>query len=95
MNDIFEVFKSYEVNKEYIISPNYENLFILLDNKKIKSLSGYKDSVAVVRYFFKNKDINEYLISADNDNLVIIWDITDNYNINLMSILMARFIVAN
>ena len=85
MNDIFEVFKSYEDNKEYIISPNYENhnldIFLLLDNKKMMSLSGHKDSVAVVRYFFNNKDINEYLISADSNNLVIIWDITDNYNI--------------
>ena len=85
MNDIFEVFKSYEDNKEYIISPNYENhnldIFMLLDNKKINSLSGHKDSVAVVRYFFNNKDSNEYLISADSNNLVIIWDITDNYSI--------------
>ena len=92
MNDIFEVFKSYEDNKEYIISPNYENhnldIFLLSDNKKMISLSGHKDNVAVVRYFFNNKDINEYLISADSNNLVIIWDITDNYNIYSLIILM-------
>ena len=85
MNDIFEFFKFNEDNKEYIISPNYENhnldIFILLDNKKIKSLNGHEDNVTVVRYFINNKDNNEYLISADSNYIVIIWDITDNYNI--------------
>ena len=84
-NDIFEVFKSYKDNKEYIISPNKDNynldIFILLDNKKIKSLNGHKNNIRTVRYFINNKDYNEYLISADKDNLVIIWDITNNYNI--------------
>ena len=28
-----------------------------------------------------NKNYNEYLISADKDKIVIIWDITNNYNI--------------
>ena len=85
MNDIFEVFKSYEDDKEYIISPNSEDhnldIFMLLDNKKIKSLKGHKDSITVVRYFINNKDYNEYLISSDCNYIVIIWDITDNYSI--------------
>ena len=34
-----------------------------------------------MRYFINNKNFNEYLISADNDKVVIIWDITNNYNI--------------
>lgn len=85
MNDIFEVFKSYEDDKEYIISPNSEDhnldIFMLLDNKKIKSLKGHQDSITVVRYFINNKDFNEYLISSDCNYIVIIWDIIDNYNI--------------
>ena len=28
-----------------------------------------------------DKDKNEYLISADDDKIVIIWDITNNFNI--------------
>ena len=84
-NDIFEVFISYKDNKEYIISPNSQNynldIFSLLDNKKIKSLSGHKALILTVRYFINNKDYNEYLISADDNKIVIIWDITNNYNI--------------
>ena len=34
-----------------------------------------------VRYFINNKDYNEYLISADSNKIVIIWDITNYYNI--------------
>jgi len=85
INDIFEVFISYKDNKEYIISPNYNNhnldIFTLLDNKKIKSLNGHTKNIKSVRYFINNKDYNEYLISADNNKIVIIWDITNNYNI--------------
>ena len=83
-NDIFEVFISYKDNKEYIISPNIKDnldIFALLDNKIIKSLNGHKAKISTVRYFINNKDYNEYLISADIDNIVIIWDITNNYNI--------------
>jgi len=83
-NDIFEVFKSYKDNKEYVISPNINNhnldIFTLLDNKKIKSLNGHKNEISTIRYFINNKDYNEYLISADKDYIIIIWDITNNYN---------------
>ena len=84
-NDIFEVFKSYKDNEEYIISPNIKNynldIFALLDNKKIKSLNGHKNNITIIRYFINNKDYNEYLISADLNYIFILWDITNNYNI--------------
>ena len=74
--DIFEVFKSYKDNKEYIISKNKDNynldIFILLDNKKIKSLNGHNNHITIIRYFINNKDYNEYLISADKNYIVII-----------------------
>jgi len=83
--DIFEVFKCYKDNKEYIISPNINNynldIFILLDNKKINSLNGHKNHISTIRYFINNKDYNEYLISADRNKIAIIWDINNNYNI--------------
>jgi len=85
VNDMFEVFISYKDNKEYIISPNKDNfnldIFTLLDNQKIKSLNRHKNHITTVRYFINNKDYNEYLISADYNYIVIIWDITNNYNI--------------
>ena len=84
-NDNFEVFKCYKDNKEYIISPNKDNynldIFILLDNKKIKSLNEHKNRITTIKYFINNKDYSEYLISADLNYKVIIWDINNNYNI--------------
>jgi len=99
-NDIFEVFKSYKDNKGYVISPNIKNhnldIFALLDNKLIKSLHGHKNEISTIRYFINNKDYNEYLISTDKDYIAIIWDITNNYILNIILILniMMKFIVA-
>jgi len=83
-SDIFEVFTSYKDKKGYIASKNINyciDIFALLDNQKIKSLSGHNNSICTIRYFINNKDYNEYLISADHNYLVILWDITNNYNI--------------
>ena len=84
-NDMFEVFLSYKDNKEYIASPNINNynldIYELIDNKKVLSLRGHKNDVRTVRYFINKKDYKEYLISADDNKIVIIWEISDNYNI--------------
>ena len=84
--DIFEIFISYIDNKEYLISPNRNNdldIFTLLNKTKISPLKGHNNDIRTIRYFInKNSyNFNEYLISADNSKIVIIWDITDNYNI--------------
>ena len=84
VNDIFEVFISLKDKKQYIVSPNINyNLDILnlLDNKIILSLEGHENRITTVRYFINNKDNKEYLISADKNKIVIIWDITNNYDI--------------
>ena len=84
-NDIFEVYLSYKDNKEYIASPNTRNsnvdIFILVKNQKLVSLKGHKIDIRTIRYFINNKNYNEYLISADCSKTVIVWDITNNYNI--------------
>ena len=85
-NDIFEVFLSYKDNKEYIISPNYISnnleIYSLTQIKLISSLEGHKNRITVVRYFINKKNnFHEYLISADYNKIVIIWDITNNYKI--------------
>ena len=78
-NDMFEIFKSPNENKEYLISPNSNNynldIFDLLDNKLVHSFPGHKNRIRTVRYN------NNYLISADDDKIVIIWDINNNYKI--------------
>ena len=84
-NDMFEIFISYKDNKEYLVSPNCNNykldIYTLFDNKKINSLSGHNNIIRTIRYFMNDKDKNEYLISADDNKIVIIWDITNNFNI--------------
>jgi len=84
-NDMFEIFISYKDNNEYLVSPNNNNykldIFNLNNNQIINSLSGHKNHIRTIRYFINNKNKNEYLISADDDKIVIIWDITNNYNI--------------
>ena len=85
-NDMFEIFISYRDNKEYLVSPNTNNykldIFNLINNHLITSLSGHNNKIFTIRYFINNKNKNEYLISADHNKIVIIWDITNNYNIN-------------
>jgi len=73
---MLEIFISYKDNKEYVISPNKDNynldIFTLLDYQIINSLFGHKKDIKTVRYFINNKDYNEYLISADDNKIVII-----------------------
>ena len=84
-NDIFEIFISYKDNKEYLISPNKNNfnleIFTLLDNKIILSFEAHKNKIFTIRYFINKNSSSEYLISGDDNKIVIIWDITNNYNI--------------
>ena len=83
-NDIFEIYISFKDNKEYIISFNYETFnleqFELLSNKKIRTLEAHNDKITSVRYFINNNNYNEYLVSAQKGDKVIIWDITNDYN---------------
>jgi len=86
-NDMFEVYISYKDNKEYLISPNNTNftleVYELLENKKVKVLRGHKNDIRTIRYFINKKtnNYNEYLISGDDNKLVIVWDITNDHNI--------------
>ena len=78
------MFISYKDNKEYIASPNLNyniDIFYLLEEKKILSIEGHTKRITTIRYFKNEKDNNEYLISADKNKIVFIWDITDDYKI--------------
>ena len=84
-NDKFEIYISYKDNQEYLVSPNSKtfnlDIFTLRNNQKILSLQKHKNIISSIRYFINNKNKNEYLISADQNYVVIIWDISNNYNI--------------
>ena len=83
-NDIFEVYISRKDNKEYLVSPNNNNykldVISLLENKITVSLKGHNNHIRTIRYFINNINSEEYLISADNDIIVIIWEITYDFN---------------
>ena len=85
MNDIFEVYKLNKDKKGYIAFPNKNNFYLdiynLLNNEKIFSLKEHQNRITSVRYFINNKDNSEYLISSDENKIVIVWDINENYNI--------------
>ena len=44
-------------------------------------MKGHNNHIRTIRYFINNINSEEYLISADNDIIVIIWEITYNFNI--------------
>ena len=82
--DIFAIFVSYKDKKEYLISPNYMNynwdIILLLDNKIKKSLKGHENDITTVRYFINPKNNKEYIISADYDFCILVWEIQNNFN---------------
>lgn len=78
-NDLFEVYQSKKNNCQYLISPNSSthslDIISLNNNKLISSLKGHENNITMVRYFCDDNK-KEYLISADIDSVVIIWDIS-------------------
>ena len=85
VNDLFEVFICNKDHKEYLVSKNINDynldIYSLLNNKKLLSLPGHKNRISTIRYFINNIYNDEYLISADINGIVILWDITNNYEI--------------
>ena len=86
--DIFEVYLSHKNNEEYLVLAINENnynfeldIYNLLYNKKIISLKGHKSLISSVQYFINEFNKNEYLISSDKKGIVIIWDLSNNYEI--------------
>ena len=91
-NDLFEIFISCKDNKEYLVSPNVNDcnldIYLLINQQKIKTFPGHKKGIRTIRYFKNEKNNNEYLISADDDKKVLIWEITYDYNIIIKNIYM-------
>ena len=91
VNCNFEVFKNKNDQKTYLVTLLYQvdkeplkftlQIQNLEDNKIIKELEGHEDRILNVRYFYNEEKQKEYLVSADKKNIVIVWDITDDYKI--------------
>ena len=63
----------------YIIYPcsknNDINILRIRDNKSIKSLKGHGKSVYIVKYFYCEKKRLHYLLSAEYDGIVLVWNL--------------------
>ena len=78
----YDIFIDLKDKIAYLIFNNKENnnLDIMrLDNKKIiTSLPGHVESTQVIRYY-KANETYDYILSIDKTNLIIIWDIQNNF----------------
>ena len=85
VNDIFEVFYLYKDITLYLASPNKSNynidIYELKNSKKNVTLYGHTSRISTIKYYIEKATYNEYLISADFNQIVIIWDISKDYNI--------------
>lgn len=83
-NDTLEIFISVKNKEIYLASPNKIEYILdittIKDKKVIKSLEGHKYYVILVKYFLNNINSKEFLISSDKDNIIIIWDVNNNFS---------------
>ena len=83
ISDIFEIFTDFD-NKKILASPNKEthkiDLYDIINNNNlIKSLKGHNYYITFIKFFNDGIKGKKYLMSIDNNKLVIIWDIKNNY----------------
>ena len=82
----FDVFVRLKDSIAYIVYQNIDLELIVMrirDENKMESLIGHKSNANVIRYYHnKNNKIKEeeYILSCDDDKIIIVWDINDNYN---------------
>ena len=81
--DSFEIYYSYHnFNEIFIVSPNKNNeirIINLKTKKLIRILRGHSTFICFVKHFFSHKNKIDYLISIDENNILIVWDMTTNF----------------
>ena len=85
ISDSFEIYYSYHnYNEIFIVSPNKNNeirIINLKTKKLIRVLRGHSTLVCIVKHFFNFKNNNDYLISVDDNKILIIWELSNNFRI--------------
>ena len=84
--DTFDVYyPSKEVKELHLIYSIFDKkeitIFRISDKKIIKSLSGHSNFIDKVKNFYNDKDNHNYLLSADWDYYLLVWDLDNNYEI--------------
>ena len=83
-NDIFEVFISVRDLKGYLISKNNNynlDIYRLEDNTLIKSIKHHTNHITIVRYFLDSNTNREYLLTTDENKMVPLWNIENDFKI--------------
>ena len=83
-NDIFEVFVSVKDLKTYLISKNKNynlDVYSLENNTLIKTIKHLSNHITITKYFLDKNSNKEYLLTADENKLVTLWDLSDNFKI--------------
>ena len=82
-NDIFEIYTHQKINETFVASQNNKNksinIFYLTNKKLLKKLISHESDIISIKYFINISKKNEFLLSSDKNNKVIIWDIDNNY----------------
>ena len=96
ISDSFEIYYSYHnYNDIMLVSPNkqYEIRIISLKTKKlIRVLRGHSAPIGIVRHFFEQKNKIDYLISVDDNKVLQVWDLSNNFKIKQTLNLMYKSI---
>ena len=79
----FEVFKGLKDKIEYIVfcsKINFNlNIMNIISKEIIASLEGHSKETSIIKYYKKDKK-EDYLLSADYNKKIIIWDIQNNFH---------------
>ena len=80
LTDEFAVFNSNVDGKDYLISREKDtsnlNVYDLDTGNLVKKVEGHTNDLSAVRYFFNPREGKGYVVTADNNCVVIVWDET-------------------
>ena len=85
----FDIFLVYGCHKNDDI-----NIVRIHDKKLIKSLTGHKETVDIVKHFYDKVNSKHYLLSADYSKIVIVWDLNKYIPIFNIKINYSKYIYA-
>ena len=71
------------IDKKEYLAYNIKNsleIITIKDKKKIISLKKHQDDIKVIRYYKNDNNKEDYILSCEK-NVLIVWDIQNNYNI--------------
>ena len=82
INDIFDIYTLRQNNETYLASPDKTeynlNIIEIKTNKLFLTLKSHNYFINMVKYFYNELNNDEYLISIEKSNIILIWEIKEN-----------------